>query len=53
MFKVNNKNTRTTPMASFWYLINFEYVSHLFSGVSIIKFEQVNASWVKSTFRRM
>ena len=30
VFKVNNKDTRTTPMASFWYLIvNFERISHL------------------------
>ena len=36
MFKVNNIDTRTTPMPYFtpW------------SGVSIINFEQKNASWV-------
>ena len=32
MFKVNNKDTRTTP----WHR----------SGVSIINFEQVNTGWV-------
>ena len=30
MFKVNNKDTRTTPMAFFSVLIvNFEHISHL------------------------
>ena len=32
MFKVNNKNTRMTPMTPF-------------SNVSIVDFEQVNVSW--------
>ena len=32
MFKVNNKDTRTTSMTSF-------------SSVSIVKFEQVNVCW--------
>ena len=32
MFKVNNKNTRMKSMSPF-------------SGVSIVKFEQVNVSW--------
>ena len=32
MFKVNNKDTRTTPMAS---------------SVSIVNFEQVIVGWVK------
>ena len=26
MFKVNNKDTKTIPMASFWCLVNFEHV---------------------------
>ena len=35
MFKVNNKNTRTTSMTSFWcsflvFFVNFEHISHLF-----------------------
>ena len=38
MFKVNNKDTRRTP------IVNFEYISHLVL-VSVIKFEQVNAGW--------
>ena len=33
MFKVNNKNTRTTSFAPF-------------SGVFIVEFEQVNVTWV-------
>ena len=36
MFKVNNKDTRATPLASFWYL---------YSSVSVVNFEQVNADW--------
>ena len=35
MFKVNNKDTRTTPMTSFPPC----------STVSIVNFEQVNADW--------
>ena len=38
MFKVNNKDTRTTPMPQWTYIIPC-------SRVSIIKFEQVNAHW--------
>ena len=46
MFKVNNKDTKTTPMASFWCLIvNFEHISHLCSSVSIVNFEQINVCW--------
>ena len=40
MFKVNNKDTRTTP-----FIVNFEYISQLCSSVSIVNFEQVNADW--------
>ena len=36
MFKVNNKDTRTTPMAYFTTC----------SSVSIVNFEHVNAGWV-------
>ena len=35
MFKVNNKDTRTTPMAYFTPC----------SSVSIVNFEQVTADW--------
>ena len=38
MFKVNNKDTRTILLASFCYFTPC-------SGVSIVKFEQVNAHW--------
>ena len=34
MFKVNNKNTRTTSLTF-----------HIFSSVSIVEFEQVNIRW--------
>ena len=37
MLKVNNKDTRTVPLASFWclwgrsgvFIVNFEHISHL------------------------
>ena len=41
MFKVNNKNTRTTSMT-----INFKRISLFVSTVFIVDFEQVNSSWV-------
>ena len=45
MFKVNNKNTRTTLMSlSGVFIVNFEHISHLFL-VSIADIEQVNVSW--------
>ena len=43
MFKVNNKDTRTTPLA-------IEHISHLFLVFFIVNFEQVNAGWVKNEF---
>ena len=46
MLKVNNKDTTTTPVASFWYL--YWLLSTYFtpySSVSIVNFEQVNAGW--------
>ena len=46
MFKVNNKDTRTTPLASFWYLYCQLWTYFIpCSSVSIVKFEQVNAGW--------
>ena len=45
MFKVNNKETKTTLMTSFWCLYCcylWTYSTHCF-GVSIVDFEQVNA----------
>ena len=46
MFKVNNKDTKTTPMASFWclYRLLWTYFTS-YSSVSIVNFEQVNAGW--------
>ena len=40
MFKVNNKNTRTSGV----FIVNFEHISHFFSIVSIVDFKQVNVS---------
>ena len=40
MFKVNNKNTRTSGV----FIGNFEHISHFFSSVSIVDFKQVNVS---------
>ena len=47
MFKVNNKNTRTTSVVSFSgvYVFNFEHISHLFLVFLLLIFEQVNISW--------
>ena len=46
MFKVNNKETRTTPMALFWclYCYLWTYFTPC-SSVSIVNFEHVNADW--------
>ena len=40
MFKVNNKDTRTTPRRSGIFIVNFEHISH------IVNFELVIAGWV-------
>ena len=46
MFKVNNKNTRSTPSASFWYLCCWLWTYFIpCSNVSIVNFEQINAGW--------
>ena len=39
MSKINNKNTGTTSLTSFWYFYCF-----IFSSVSIVDFKQVNVS---------
>ena len=45
MFKVNNKNTRKRHWRrSAVFTVNLEHVSHLFSSVSIVEFEQVNVN---------
>ena len=38
MFNVNNKDTGTTQVASFWrvFIVNFEHISDLVSSVSIV-----------------
>ena len=46
MFKVNNKNNRTTSVTSFWFFYCLKNISHLFPVFSIFDFEQVNISWV-------
>ena len=42
MFKVNSKDTRTTPVASLLLTLNR---LHPCSSFSIANFEQVNADW--------
>ena len=42
MFRVNNKDK--------WrrfgvFIVNFEHISHLCSGVSVVNFEHVTAGW--------
>ena len=58
MSKVNNKDTRTTPMASFWclqwcpsgvFIVNFEHFTPC-SSVSIVNFEHVIAGGKGSIF---
>ena len=46
MFKVNNKDTKKTPLA--YCIVNFEHISLLCSSVSIVNFEQINADWVNA-----
>ena len=29
LFKVNNEDTRTTPLTSFAFIVNFEHVRHI------------------------
>ena len=46
MFKVNNKDTRTTPWGrSGVFLVNFEHISHLVLVVLLLTFEHVIAGW--------
>ena len=47
-YRVNNKNTRTTSMTSFWCLDCYLKTDFTHcSGVSIDDFEQVNFEWVE------
>ena len=45
MFKVNNKDTKTTPHQSCVFIVNLFTSFTLYSKVSNVKFEQVNAGW--------
>ena len=47
MFKVNNKDTKTTGV----FVVNFEHISHLCSRVSIVNFEHVIAGWVSFSLK--
>ena len=49
MSKVTIKNTRTKSMMSFWCFYCHFYT---FSSVSIVNFEQVNVSWVKTVQKK-
>ena len=45
MFKVNNKNTRTTSLTSSGvFIANFEHIFTPFSSFPIVDFEQINAN---------
>ena len=52
-FKVNNKDTRTTSLVSFWclYCYLWTYFTPC-SSASIVNFEQVNASWVPENCKK-
>ena len=48
MFKVNNKDTKTTPLASFWCLYcYFGTYFTPYSSVPIVNFEHVITDWVE------
>ena len=48
MFKVNNKDTKRRHWRGFgFFIVNFEHISHLFSSVSIVNFEQINNDWIR------
>ena len=50
MFKVNNKDTKTTRVALFGvFILNFEHISHYCSSAFIVNFEHVIAGWVNKT----
>ena len=47
MFKVNNKNTRTITITSFWFFYwSLRTYFTSFSGVSFVDFGEVNVIWV-------
>ena len=46
MFKVNNRDTRTTSKRrSGVFIVNFEHISKPYSSVCIANFEHVIAGW--------
>ena len=45
MFKVDNKNNRTTSVMLPGVFVNFEHISTPFSRVYVAEFEEVNVSW--------
>ena len=50
MCEISSKLTVKTPKQRHWrhfgvFIVDFEHISHLCSGVSIANFEQVNAGW--------
>ena len=45
MFKVDNKNNRTTSVTLPGVFINFQHISTPFSRVYVVEFEEVNVSW--------
>ena len=55
LFRVSNKNTRVTSVASFWcfYCELWTYFTPLFSSDSIVDFEQVNVGWFVTHFKLM
>ena len=53
--EICSKLTINPPKRCHWrrfggFIVNFEYVSYLCSGVSIVNFEQINAGWVTNPF---
>ena len=45
MFKVNNKDTRKTPVTSLLFFLN---MFHTLSSVSIVDFQKGNIFWVST-----
>ena len=49
LFRVNNKDIRTTSLTSFLCIyVNFEKISHFVFDVSNVDFKKVNAGWLLS-----
>ena len=49
MFKVSIKTSKRRQWLRFGvFIVNFEYISHPYSGVSIANFEHVIAGWVQN-----